>query len=272
MTLWAFISTYLGFTAIIIARYFLIAGGLHWWFWKRPNTHARRLSKREPTARIIRHEITLSTISAFIYAAPAALVWEIYEKTGGTALYSGPVTTVEGWAYILFSGLLYLFVQDTWFYWTHRAMHHPKLFKWTHAGHHKSVQPTPFASFSFDPVEAVSAAWLLPAMAMIVPLHVGVALFLLLAMTVNAVFNHAGWEIFPERWVNGRFGRIMITATHHNQHHTKFTGNYGLYFRFWDLVMGTDREQFTVTAKSAKGIVSVREGHRDLAGEVGRAP
>jgi sterol desaturase/sphingolipid hydroxylase (fatty acid hydroxylase superfamily) len=91
---------------------------------------------------------------------------------------------------------------------------------------------------------------------------VGVALFLLLAMTVNAVFNHAGWEVFPKRWVEGRFGRIMITATHHNQHHTKFTGNYGLYFRFWDLVMGTDREQL------AKGVIAVGQRNGDLANEV----
>jgi len=63
----------------------------------------------------------------------------------------------------------------------------------------------------------------------------------LMIMTVNAVFNHAGWEVFPEKWLKGPFGGILITATHHNQHHTKFTGNYGLYFRFWDKVMGTDR-------------------------------
>jgi len=122
-------------------------------------------------------------------------------------------------------------------------MHHKSLFALTHAGHHKSVQPTPWASFSFDPIEALISAWLLPVLALFIPLHVGVALALLMIMTINAVFNHAGWEVYPDRWVKGRFGKIMITAAHHNLHHTKFTGNYGLYFRFWDLVMGTDKGQ-----------------------------
>ena len=257
-------STYFAFVAIIVARYFAIAGGLHWWIWHRQPRFARRLSKREPSAKVIRHEITLSVASAFIYAAPAAYVLELWEM-GGTALYSGPVTTLGGWAYLLASSLFYLLVQDAWFYWTHRLMHHKKLFSWTHAGHHKSVQPTPFASFSFDPVEALSAAWLLPALAMVVPLHVGAALALLLLMTVNAVFNHAGWEVFPKSWVEGRFGRVMITATHHNQHHTRFTGNYGLYFRFWDRLMGTDRETL------AKRVIAVGEGNGDLAREVGGA-
>ena len=119
-------------------------------------------------------------------------------------------------------------------------MHHRKLFKHTHAGHHKSVQPTPWASFSFDPIEAVSSAWLLPVIALIIPLHVGMALFILMLMTINAVFNHAGWEVYPERWIKGWWGRHIITASHHNLHHTQFKGNYGLYFRFWDKVCKTD--------------------------------
>ncbi len=236
--------TYLAFTAIIIFRYFLIVWPIHWALWKRdPNQiKAKRLSKRNPTPHTIRHEIKLSTLSAFIYAAPAAIVLEMW-KAGGTALYAGPISTLSGFGYLLISGLIYLFVQDTYFYWTHRLMHHKRWFTLTHAGHHKSVQPTPWASFSFDPLEALISAWLLPVMALFIPLHVGMALGLLMLMTINAVFNHAGWEVYPDKWVKGRFGKIMITASHHNLHHTKFTGNYGLYFRFWDLVMGTDKGQ-----------------------------
>jgi len=236
--------TYFAFTAIIIGRYFLIVWPIHWALWKRPSDRvkARRLSRRNPTQETIHHEIKLSVISAFIYALPAALVVEVW-KAGGTALYSGAVTTPSGLLYLAFSGFLFLFIQDTYFYWTHRVMHHKKLFALTHAGHHKSVQPTPWASFSFDPIEAVISAWLLPVMAIFIPLHVGMALALLMLMTVNAVFNHAGWEVYPDRWVKGWFGKIMITASHHNLHHTKFTGNYGLYFRFWDQVMGTDKGQ-----------------------------
>ena len=234
--------TYGAFVAIIIARYFMIVWPIHWALWQRDpsKVRAKRLSKRDPSAKIIRHEITLSTISAFIYAAPAAIVIEMW-KAGGTALYSGAIEGLAGWGYIAFTALLYLFVQDTWFYWTHRIMHHKNLFALTHAGHHKSIQPTPWASFSFDPLEAVSSAWLLPVMALFVPLHVGVALALLMIMTINAVFNHAGWEVYPQKWINGWFGKVFITASHHNVHHTKFTGNYGLYFRFWDYVAGTDR-------------------------------
>ncbi len=240
IALWPTLVTFLAFTAIIIARYFAIVWPIHWALWKRTPKRARRLSKREPTRETIRNEIKLSTISAFIYALPAAIVIEIW-KAGGSALYMSMPTDAWGWLYLPLSALFYLFVQDTWFYFTHRLMHHRKLFKWTHEGHHRSVQPTPWASFSFDPIEAASSAWLLPVMALIVPLHLGVALFVLMLMTINAVFNHAGWEVYPDRWVKGWWGRHIITASHHNLHHTKFKGNYGLYFRFWDKICGTDR-------------------------------
>ncbi len=231
--------TYLAFTAIIIVRYFIIVWPIHVALWKRTRKSARRLSKHQPTSATIRNEIKLSTMSAFIYALPASIVVEIW-KAGGTALYSDMPQGLTGWGYIILSAFLYLAVQDTWFYFTHRLMHHRKLFKWTHAGHHRSVQPTPWASFSFDPIEAMSSAWLLPVMALFIPLHVGVALFLLMLMTINAVFNHAGWEVYPPSWIKGWWGRHIITASHHNLHHTKFKGNYGLYFRFWDKLCGTD--------------------------------
>ena len=240
ITLWGTLATFAGLSAIIVARYFLLVGPIHWALWKRSPKRARRLSRRDPTPDTIANEIRLSVISAFIYAAPAAVVLELW-KAGGTAIYGGMPDGLVGWLWLPLSAFLYLFAQDTWFYFTHRLMHHPKLFKHTHAGHHRSVQPTPWASFSFDPIEAVSSAWLLPVMALVVPIHWAVAVLILMAMSLNSVFNHAGWEVYPKRWVEGWWGRHVITASHHNLHHTKFRGNYGLYFRFWDRVMGTDK-------------------------------
>jgi len=238
----SFSLTYLALVVIIALRYVVIAGGLHYWLWLRApeKVSAQRLTQLTPTKKVMRHEIKLSLISSFIYAAPGAFLIELWER-GGTALYSGYIDGVAGWVYVFVSGALYLFAHDTYVYGTHRAMHLPKLYRAFHAGHHKSKQPTPWASFSFDPLEAVVSAWFLPALALFIPIHVGVVLVLLTVMTMNAVFNHAGWEIYPKRWIDGGFGKVMITATHHNKHHTRFTGNYGLYFRFWDYWMGTDR-------------------------------
>ena len=54
--------------------------------------------------------------------------------------------------------LVYLFLHDTWFYWTHRWMHRPKPFRIAHAVHHASRPPTAWAAMSFHPWEAVTGA------------------------------------------------------------------------------------------------------------------
>ncbi len=60
-------------------------------------------------------------------------------------------------------------------------------------------------------------------------------------MTVMGVTNHMGWELFPNWLVQGPLGRWLITASHHQRHHEKYLCNFGLYFRFWDRLCGTDR-------------------------------
>ena len=49
-------------------------------------------------------------------------------------------------------------VHDTWFYWTHRLMHHRRLFKLFHRVHHESTNPTPWAAYCFAPLEAMAQA------------------------------------------------------------------------------------------------------------------
>ena len=42
--------------------------------------------------------------------------------------------------------LVYLFLHDTWFYWTHRWMHRPRVFRLAHAVHHASKPPCQHAA------------------------------------------------------------------------------------------------------------------------------
>ena len=232
--------TTLALTAIIAARYLVFSGLAFWLLWQRggEKLRARRLNRDRPMRRVILQEIRLSLLSSALYAAPAAAALVAWQH-GGTRIYTD-WRLHGGVPYLLASAFLYLAMQDTYYYWAHRLMHHPRLFPIMHAGHHRSRQPTPFASFAFDPAEAAVTAWLLPAMTFLVPIHIGVVLALLALMTVTAVLNHSGWEVLPARVIEGPIGGQLISATHHSLHHLQFGKNFGLYFRFWDRVMGTD--------------------------------
>lgn len=231
--------TWIALSAIIALRYLLISGLFYWLLWGRAPEKVRaiKLMHGRPAPGAVKREIGWSLASSFIYAAPAAVVIELW-KVGGTAVYTD-LDRYPLW-YVPVSVLIYLFLHDTWFYWTHRAMHHPALFTSMHRVHHESRPPTPFAAFSFHPWESVVGAIFPPLMALFIPIHVGAVLFILVLMTLAAVFNHSGWEIFPKWWLRAWPGRHLITAAHHDLHHKNPRVNYGLYFRFWDKLMGTD--------------------------------
>ncbi len=248
-------------TLAIAGRYLVMSGLVHAWVW-RPVGRATRLNRDRPELRRIGHELALSLGSSVIYALPAAVALDAW-KHGGTRMYVDP--GLYGWAWLPVSFVVYLLAQDAFYYWAHRLMHRPSLFRWFHAGHHRSRQPTAFAAFAFDPLEAALTAWLLPALTFVVPIQVGVVMTLLMFMSCTAVFNHCGWEVLPQAWVRGPLGRWFISATHHSGHHVRFTCNYGLYLRAWDRWMGTDlmpgeaASHSPMTAVDVRGAVVMRE-------------
>jgi Delta7-sterol 5-desaturase len=94
---------------------------------------------------------------------------------------------------------------------------------------------------SFHPWEALTGALVIPALVFVIPIHVAMLGTVLAIMTVMGVTNHMGWELFPRWLVEGPAGRWLITASHHQRHHKEYRCNYGLYFRLWDRMCGTDR-------------------------------
>ena len=232
MTLALAISMF-AMTAIVAARYVATSGLFAALTARvRPGYHA----KLGPQ---IRREIGWSLLSAAIYGVPAGLVAWGWQELGWTRIYTD-WGAYPLW-YLPLAPLLYLFAHDTWFYWTHRWMHRPRLFRIAHAVHHASRPPTAWAAMSFHPWEALTGAIVLPLLVFMIPIHAAMLGLVLLVMTVMGVTNHMGWEMFPRALVHSRLGGWLITASHHQRHHDEYACNYGLYFRFWDRLCGTDR-------------------------------
>ena len=220
-------------TAIVATRYIAASGAFAWATSRvRPGRYAGQGAQ-------IRREIGWSLVSAAIYGIPAGVVAWGWQQRGWTRIYS-EWHEYPLW-YLPLSVLLYLVLHDTWFYWTHRWMHRPRPFKLAHAVHHASRPPTAWAAMSFHPLEAITGAVVIPALVFVVPIHVAMLGAVLAVMTVMGVTNHMGWEMFPRRLVHSQLGSWLITASHHQRHHDLYRCNYGLYFRAWDKLCGTDR-------------------------------
>lgn len=222
----------LAMTAIIALRYFIASGVF------ALATERARPGLYRGQARQIRREIVWSLASAAIYGIPAGVVAWGWQEHGWTLIYTG-WEDYPLW-YLPLAPLLYLLAHDTWFYWTHRLMHRPRWFRIAHSVHHESRPPTAWAAMSFHPIEAISGAIVIPALVLLVPIHVAMLGVVLAVMTIMGVTNHMGWELFPRAFVHSRAGKWVITASHHHRHHEAYQCNFGLYFRLWDHLCKTD--------------------------------
>lgn len=225
------------------ARYFVIAGIAFLVFYillHKKLTRSKiqkRLAGRADFIREILYSIqttaVLAIIAAIILETPLVHYTRVYAH-----LSDYPV-----W-YLPLSLLLCLIIHDTYFYWMHRLLHHKKIFDWTHLVHHRSVNPSPWTSYSFHFLEAWTEGGVLVAIVLVLPVHpLTILLFTVTSFIIN-VYGHLGFEIVPRRFRQSFLFEILNTSVHHNLHHSKFKGNYGLYFRVWDRVMGTEHPDY----------------------------
>ena len=122
-------------TVIVAVRYLVTSGAFAW------ATRRVRPGLYRGLDRQIRKELGWSLASAGIYGAPAGLVAWGWQQHGWTLIYTDPSAYPVWWLPV--SLLVYLFLHDTWFYWTHRWMHRPRVFRLAHAVHHASKPPPP---------------------------------------------------------------------------------------------------------------------------------
>ena len=133
---------------------------------------------------------------------------------------------------------------DLWFYGWHRLLHHPRLFRYVHAVHHKSVDVNPFTSYSFHAFEGfVLGLWIVPA-SVILPLPMSALAVLQVIGLANNVMAHLGYEFLPRWLLRVPLLRLTNTATFHSLHHTRLNGNYGLHSRVWDRLFGTELPEY----------------------------
>lgn len=236
-----------------IGRYGIAAGGLALFLvlarrWK-PVTD-RKIRPTEPPQSQRRREALASLRTCLVFSASGVLsVW------GGQA---GLLKTYEaadglGWLWFWLSIVVLIVLHDAWFYWTHRLIHDPRLFRRFHRLHHRSHQPTPFTAYSFDLGEAAINAAFVPLISLILPIS-HVALFVFLThMILRNVIGHSGYELFPATRGGRPLFDFMTTVTHHDLHHAQAGWNYGLYFTWWDRVMKTEHPLYLEKFAAAVG-------------------
>jgi lathosterol oxidase len=228
---------------IVIGRYFLIAGFFQLLFykWQKKKWAKRWLGKKEADKKQFKREVGWSLITALIFAVAGTITAILWQR-GFTKLYTSPGK--YGYWYLPISLIISMLIHETYYYWLHRWMHNPKVFKMIHKVHHDSNTTSAWTAFSFHPFEGLLQAIILPLTIIILPMHVYVVLVQLTLMTFSSVINHLEIETYPANFHKHFIGRWIIGATHHSLHHKQFKYNFGLYFTILDKFHKTESPRF----------------------------
>jgi lathosterol oxidase len=201
----------------------------------------RLLAVAWPAARELRREIVYSLGTLCVFAALGmAVIGGLWQ--GHIVIYRQPDR--YGWLWLLASLPLMLLWHDFYFYWTHRLLHTNAWLRRVHSVHHRSRQPSPWAAYSFHPLEALINGLVTPLALLVVPLHWSVLLLFSLHQILRNAHGHAAFETMPRGFARHVLGRHFTTTTHHHMHHETARGNYGLWFTWWDRWCGTERADY----------------------------
>jgi Delta7-sterol 5-desaturase len=223
---------------IFLVRYIIIAGLFFFvvYIWKHRELLSRKIQKLFPKPTDYQREILFSFQTLVIFWCVGGIFLGTSVRDT-TLIYSDILQ--YWWVYFWGSVLLLIVYNDAYFYWMHRTIHHPRIMKHVHTVHHLSHNPSPWAAFSFHPIESVLEAGVLITAVYIFPLHPMAVFFFGTWMTFFNVLVHTGYDILPFWNQKHWFWKWWNSPRDHNLHHSSGKWNYGLYFRFWDKMMGT---------------------------------
>jgi len=232
--------------------------------WAGNPLRRRKIQPERPPSAAIRREVCYSILTAMVFAVNGFCIYLLMSR-GWTLVYAEG--SEFGWLYGTFSLIAAIVLHDAYFYWTHRLMHHRRLFHLFHRLHHESHNPSPWAAYAFAPLEAVVQTLFLTFLIFVLPLHVSVIYLFMVHMIVRNVVGHSGFELFPRGTAAHRVFGILTTNTHHDLHHSAKTGNYGLYFIWWDRICGTENPDYRETfarVTAAPQTAPTREGENPV--------
>jgi sterol desaturase/sphingolipid hydroxylase (fatty acid hydroxylase superfamily) len=218
---------YFAFTATLVYAYRF--------FWEK-GLAKYKIQEREASSADIRREIRSSLCGMLISSMVFAGVYFGW-RAGIFTIYLGIAPL--GWSYMLFSIAAAMVANDTYFYWTHRLLH-VRPFVRFHRTHHRSITPTAYSVFAFDFTEAALLSLFLPFWLLIVPMQLPAVSIYLTFMVTQITLGHSGVELFNHGAGRSKWFGWLFTITHHDLHHSTFRYNFGLYFSWWDRLMGTE--------------------------------
>ena len=218
---------------------FAVAGGLHWYFYMRKGQGMTLKFDRRPQGRNNKlwdfsdqvHDNMFWSLGSGVAILTIFQVITMWLMANG---YAPTITPASNPIWFVSTLILLPIWSAFHFYWVHRLLHVPALYKHVHSLHHRNVSVGPWSGFSMHPVEhllycsSLCIHWIVPTDPILLFFHV-------VYLGPGAAMTHTGYEdllIKDKR-------RLVLGTFYHQLHHRYYECNYGNQEMPWDRWFGT---------------------------------
>ncbi len=206
----------------------LVVGGLHMWFYgidAQGNVlryDTRPITGRKNALFKFGYQTWDNMYYTLAFGVTFASAWEIgIRLAAANGLLSGISFTSNPVWFLLLFPLLTIW-QTTHFYFIHRLLHWPPLYRRVHSVHHRNVNTGPWSGLSMHPFE-VALYFSSLMIFFIIPAHPVHIMFILHWQLLGAPSGHSGYEaVFAKDKT-----RILLGSFFHHLHHRYYECNYG---------------------------------------------
>ena len=176
----------------------------------------------------LKHELLQSGLSVLIFGTGMIFPWGLLQL-GWARL------TPDASASRIALEILALVAWNDIHFWINHRLLHTKLLRRFHLPHHRSVVTTPFATYSFHPVEALMLGNVI-----LLPMLVhDFSFWSLFSVPLFSLFfnciGHANYDFFPRV----SYAHWFAASRRHHLHHACYNGNFGFQFTFMDRLFRT---------------------------------
>lgn len=139
---------------------------------------------------------------------------------------------------LLWSLAAYAMITEVTFYYSHRMLHIPKLYKLCHKEHHEIKAPFAICALYFHPLEHVTSVLQAIIPALVCKSHLSIALLWICMATFNVLLHHCGYDFEPY-WPDSLQPFFKSMTQQHDYHHYAFDKCFGV-IGVLDWLHGTD--------------------------------
>jgi len=140
--------------------------------------------------------------------------------------------------------LFMMFMEDLTFYWSHRLLHHKKIYPIIHTIHHEYYNSVSICALYAHPVEFLLSNVLSSSIGFLIlgpSAHIATLYLWLTIRIFETIDGHCGYEF---SWSPYRLLPLSGSSEYHNFHHSHNIGVYASFFTFWDTICGTNKDYF----------------------------